>query len=269
MPKPSSHSRSRRGPVRPARPAGAARGTAANAIRLVVADHQAIDRGGVIRLLEGEPDMRVIGEAATVAEAIEQCGSLKPNVLVITLNLPGQENDAAVPAIREALPQLRILALSERGTANCLVLNPPSRPRTHQEMQLVCECGMDCLQLAVHQGAMGTLRRSADPEDLFRAVRAVAAGQAWYDASTAGGMLQISRPGGPDSGSRALSDRELDVAALIAEGHSNKEISTALDISEPTVKKHVGRILEKLGFQDRLQAGLFLARNPLALKPRG
>ena len=73
--------------------------------------------------------------------------------------------------------------------------------------------------------------------------------------------------GAPGRGTgEPLSERELDVAALLAEGLSNKEISTALDISEPTVKKHVGHILEKLGLADRLQAGLFLARNPLLLR---
>ena len=72
--------------------------------------------------------------------------------------------------------------------------------------------------------------------------------------------------GAPGRGTgERLSERELDVAALLAEGLSNKEISTALDISEPTVKKHVGDILDKLGLQDRLQAGLYIARNPLVI----
>jgi len=97
-------------------------------------------------------------------------------------------------------------------------------------------------------------------------VRAVARGEAWYDASAALGLLSI---GGPNAAPRErllLSERELEVAALISEGRSNKEISTALSISEPTVKKHVGHILEKLGMQDRLQVGLFLARNPVIFK---
>ena len=113
---------------------------------------------------------------------------------------------------------------------------------------------------------MATLRRSADPEDLFRALRAVARGQAWYDPTTAFGMLlTTSRENARPGGRRLFSDRETQVAALISEGQSNKEISTSLGISAPTVKKHVGHILEKLGLADRLQAGLFLARNPLLL----
>lgn len=237
-------------------------------LRIVIADGQAIDRGGMSRLIEGERDFEVVGEAATVNETIQQCRSLKPDVLVLSLNLPGQDQTPAIPALRSVLPALRILAVSERGATNCLVLNPPSLQRLPFELRQVCVNGTDCLQLAAAQGAMGTLRRSADPEELFRAIRAVAGGHAWYDPTTTTSLLARS---GPDtkisSQERAqLSDRELDVAALISEGLSNKEISTALAISEPTVKKHVGHILIKLGLQDRLQAGLFVARHPLLLR---
>jgi len=241
----------------------------AGRVRIVVADGQAIDRGGLVGLLEDERDFEVVGEAATVKEATQQCGALAPDVLVLSLNLPGQEEQAAITAIHAELPNLRIVALSERGADNCLVLNPPSRRWTPAESKLVCAIGVDCLQLAVAQGAMATVRRSADPEELFRAIRAVADGNAWYDSTTATGLLSNAGASrGALGGRRApFSQRELQVAALIAEGQSNKEISTSLGISEPTVKKHVGHILEKLGLADRLQAGLFLARNPLILKP--
>jgi len=236
-------------------------------IRIVIADGQAIDRGGLVGLLEDERDFEVVGEAATLEEAVRQCRALKPDVLVLSLNVPGQEKEAAIPVIRAAIPEQRILALSERGAANCLVLNPPYRQKTAAELGLVCAVGIDCLQLAAAQGAMATVRRSADPEDLFRAVRSVAAGGAWYDPTTADGILAATGPGGRRRGANAgLSPGELKVASLIADGRSNKEISAALGISEATVKKHVGRILGKLGLQDRLQAGLLLARNPLILK---
>jgi len=110
------------------------------------------------------------------------------------------------------------------------------------------------------------VRRDADPEDLFRAIRAAAAGQSLFDSRT---TANFTASGASVEGlKRRLSERELDVAALIAEGYSNKEISTALVISEPTVKKHVGHILDKLGLQDRLQAGLHIARNPLIVARR-
>ena len=231
-------------------------------VRIVVADHQAIDRGGIVRLVESQSDFEVIGEAASIDETIAQCRSLSPDVLLLTLNLPAQDREAAIPAIRAVLPALHILALSERGAENCLVLNPPSRKWLTGVPLGTCPAGIDCLQLAAQQGAMATLRRSADPEDLFRAVRTVAQGQAWYDPTTAAGMLA----NGATTRRRLFTERELQVAALIAEGQSNKEISTSLAISEPTVKKHVGKILEKLGLADRLQAGLYLARNPLLFR---
>lgn len=236
-------------------------------MRLVIADGQAIDRGGLVGLLEDERDFEVVGEAATVEEAVRQCRALRPDVLVLSLNLSGQEKQAAIPAIRALVPEQRIVALSERGAANCLVLNPPYRQMTAAELDLVCAVGLDCLQLAAAQGAMATVRRSADPEDLFRAIRSVAEGSAWYDPTTATGILVATGPEGRRRGANAgLSERELKVAALIAEGRSNKEISTALGISPATVKKHVGNILGKLGLADRLQAGLLLARNPLIFR---
>lgn len=234
-------------------------------VRIVVADSQAIDRGGIVGLLGTVEEFEVVGESASVPETIQQCRTLKPDVLLLTLNLPGQDREAAIPIIREQLPELRILALSERGAENCLVLNPPSRKWLSGVPLGTCPVGIDCLQLAVRQGAMGTLRRSADPEDLFRALRAMARGQAWFDPTTASGMLAAAGngPTRPAGRRRLFSERETQVAALIMEGQSNKEISTSLKISEPTVKKHVGHILDKLGLADRLQAGLFLARNPL------
>ena len=257
---PSRKPRPRAG--RNGRPASSAR------IRVVVADHQAIDRAGLVGLLAGEGSFEIVGEAATVEESIARGRALQPDVLVLTLNLPARDRDSVVPTIRAQLPELRILALSERGAENCLVLNPPSRKWLSGIPLGTCPVGIDCLQLAVHQGAMATLRRSADPEDLFRAIRAVAQGHAWYDPTTAAGMLEATRRGaGPPRGRRLFSEREAQVAALIAEAHSNKEIASLLGIREPTVKKHVVHILAKLGLQDRLQAGLFLARNPLLLEP--
>lgn len=236
-------------------------------IGVFVADHQAIDRAGIVGLLESSGEFEVVGQAATLDETIRQCRALKPAVLLLTLNLPGQDRHAGVPILREQLPEQRILALSERGAENCLVLNPPSRKWLSGIPLGTCPVGIDCLQLAARQGAMATLRRSADPDDLFRAIRAVARGETWYDPTTPSGMLSnAGSPAGSGTGRPLFSAREHQVAALIVEGRSNKEIATALSIGQPTVKKHVGRILDKLGLEDRLQAGLFLARNPILFK---
>jgi DNA-binding NarL/FixJ family response regulator len=236
-------------------------------IRVVVGDPHASDRGGLVWLIDHEQGFTVVGEAANVDEALLQCKTLSPDVLVVSMNLPDQREEALVPILLKKQPGLRIVALSDRGAANCVVLNPPSRQRRPAKTAPHCPVGTDCLALAAAQGARATVRRDADPEDLFRAIRAAAAGQSWFDSQT---TKNFATSGSPAKGQfeRGLSERELDVAALLAEGLSNKEISAALSISEPTVKKHVGHILDKLGLQDRLQAGLHIARNPLIVARR-
>jgi DNA-binding NarL/FixJ family response regulator len=151
-----------------------------------------------------------------------------------------------------------------------MVLNPPRAGQVSpRENGVDCAYGTDCLQLAVFEGATGTIRRSADPEDLFRAVRTVASGKAWYESGTAASIMRHALARRGDEGQPPLSQREMEVAGLISDGRSNKEISQALEISEPTVKKHVGHILTKLKLQDRLQIGLYIARNPLILRRPG
>ncbi len=234
-------------------------------IRIVIADSQTMDRRGMAALLTAQPDFEVVGETVGVDDSVRACHALEPDVLVLSLGITGITNDSVVAEIRDQVPGLRILAVSERSNSGCWVLNPPSRQLRMADHDRSCLGGTDCLQIAATHGALGTIRRSAEPSQLFQAIRAVAAGSAWYEPLTAArlvngaGTLDTSAP-------QMLSARELDVAALLGEGLSNKEISGALGISEPTVKKHVGRILGKLGLQDRLQAGLFVARNPLLLK---
>src|SRR5262245_16896477 len=239
-------------------------------IRVVVADPHAIDRGGLVWLIDREKGLVVVGEAASLDEAVQQCVKLEPDVLVVSLNLPEQRDDAVVPVLLARIPELKIVALSDRGAVNCVVLNPPGRRRPTAKPVPLCPVGTDCLALAAAQGARATVRRDADPEDLFRGIRAAAAGQSWYDRQTTANFAAngTGSPAAAEGFERGLSERELDVAALLAEGLSNKEISTALAISEPTVKKHVGHILDKLGLQDRLQAGLHIARNPLIVARR-
>jgi DNA-binding NarL/FixJ family response regulator len=239
-------------------------------IRVVVGEPHAIDRGGLVWLIEREQGFTVLGEGASVDEVLQQCKTLAPDVLVMTMNLPDQRAEAAIPMLLKKLPDLRIVALSDRGASDCVVLNPPSRGRKTAKPVAHCAVGTDCMALAAAQGARATVRRDADPEDLFRAIRAAAAGQSWYDTQTTTNFAANGggAPADADGFERGLSERELDVAALLAEGLSNKEISTALAISEPTVKKHVGHILDKLGLQDRLQAGLHIARHPLIVARR-
>ena len=114
-------------------------------IRIVVADHQAIDRRGIVGLLESAGGFEIVGESASVEETVNRCRAHAPDVLLLALNLPGQDQAAAIPAIRAELPGLRILALSERGSESCLVLNPPSRIRANGTSHASCHAGIDCL----------------------------------------------------------------------------------------------------------------------------
>ncbi len=233
-------------------------------VSVLVADPQAIDRSALCALLRAETGFRVLGEAESAEEVIARCRRVKPDVLLLTLSLPSATGDPALPVILRAVPEQRIVAMSERGWDTCLVLNPPSRAVVPGNTSVPrCASGVDCLQLAAAQGARATVRRSADPTALYAAIRAVAAGHQAYEPGTIENLAAERA-----HVARALSARELEVAALISEGMSNKEISTVLEISEPTVKKHVGRVLEKLGVQDRLQAGLFVARHPLLFQPQ-
>jgi DNA-binding NarL/FixJ family response regulator len=235
-------------------------------VRIFLADNQPIDRGGMVALLHSQPDFEVVGESSSAEDAAKQCKRLLPSLAILALRLPAPDGTTALAMIRTQVPEIPILAVAERGEGACMVLNPPRSGRLpEQPIHNGCSTGTDCLQLAVVQGATGTIRRSAEAEELFRAVRTVASGKAWYEAGTATAIMRHALARHGDGHHPSLSDRETEVAELISDGRSNKEIAQALTISEPTVKKHVGHILGKLKLQDRLQVGLYIARNPLVL----
>lgn len=237
-------------------------------IRLVIADDKAIDRTGLVAMLRTQPDFTVVGEASTADEVIGTCLEHRPTLIVLSLSIPASVGKTALAHLHGRLPDIPILAVAERSEALCMVLNPPhSEHEATDERSAACTAGTDCLELAVAEGASGTIRRTAAPEDLFGAIRTIAAGKAWYEAGTAAAIMRhaLARHGGYGS-HQPLSKREIEVSRLIANGRSNKEIAQALAISEPTVKKHVGHILTKLCLQDRLQVGIHLTRNPLLLR---
>lgn len=236
-------------------------------IRVVIADDQAIDRRGLLLLLETQPDLDVVADAASGEEAIDRCRELSPDVLVLDLRMPVRDGISTITHVRSVAPRTRILCVAERGEARCLALNPPKPNETWQLRDPRAGTPVsDCLQVAVHRGAHGAIRRSAQPAELFQAIRALAAGNAWYESGTAA-RLHGRASSEPDQ-AQLLSARELEVVTLISDGRSNKEIASALAISDRTVKKHVTHVLRKLELEDRLQIGLFVARNPLFLESR-
>ena len=249
--------------ARPGKPGGPA-----SIVRIVIADDLLMDRSGLAAILRSQPDFEVVGETSSTVEAGEFARELRPSLVILALRLAPVGGRTPLAALRVASPETPVLAVAERGEGQCLVLNPPGSRRldTQEYPHNGCSTGADCLQLAVSEGATGTIRRNSSPEELFRAVRVVASGKAWYEAGTATAIMRHALATS-EKAPATLSSRELQVAELISVGRSNKEISSKLEISEPTVKKHVGHILEKLGLQDRLQVGLYVARNPLVLRP--
>lgn len=242
-------------------------GAPIRSVRIVIADDQTLDRKGLRAILESQADFVVVDETASKSQTIESCREFQPDVLILHTQLSGGDGVTAIPDVLAASPETRVLAVAERGEGRCIVLNPP-RIVVHAERDAsrACSPGTDCLQLAVVAGAHGAIRRSATPEDFFRALRALAGGHAWFESGTAKRLLDQAHR---QSDREVLSPREMEVAALIADGLCNKDIARTLDITTPTVKKHVGRILAKLGLEDRLQVGLHLTRNPLLLRRAG
>lgn len=254
-----------------AKPAPAKKPVSMRRVRIVIADDYPMDRAGMVSILGSQPDFEVVGEASSVREAGAMCREMNPSVLILAMRLQATEGRTPIASVHAVSPETPVLAVAERAEGHCLVLNPPGSKRSDtMQLPVACSQGTDCLQLAVAEGATGTIRRNATPDELYRAVRTVASGNAWYEAGTATAIMRHALSGngsGQGSAPAPLSGRELEVAELIAAGRSNKEIGSILNISAPTVKKHVGRILEKLGLQDRLQVGLYVARNPLVLQP--
>jgi DNA-binding NarL/FixJ family response regulator len=202
------------------------------AIRVLIVDDHSVVREGLRMFLVRDPDLEVVGEAADGAEALEQARQLRPDVVVMDLLMPVLDGIAATRAIRRALPETEVLALTS-------VLASAS----------VVE--------AIRAGAIGYLLKDAQAAELRRAIKAAAAGQVQLSPQASAHLLgAIRTPELPEP----LTPREMDVLRLLAQGQSNKEIARALHLVEETVKSHVRHILAKLGVQSRTQAVLAAIR---------
>jgi DNA-binding NarL/FixJ family response regulator len=204
-------------------------------IRVLLADDQALVRGGFRSILEGQPDMEVVGEAADGAEAVELARTTRPDVVVMDIRMPRLDGIAAT----------RLLLERHASTARVLVLT------TFNQEAYVYD--------ALRAGASGFLLKSAPPRELAGAIRTVAVGDALLAPEITRAMIQdfVSRPR-PGAAApellAVLTPRELEVLTLVARGRSNSEIAAELFLSEPTVKTHVSRVLTKLGLRDRVHA---------------
>ena len=204
-------------------------------IRVLLADDQALVRGGFRSILDGQDDIDVVGEASDGDDAVDAALQLNPDVVVMDIRMPRVDG---IEATRRVMAQ-------RREAIRVLILT------TFDHDAYVYE--------ALCAGASGFLLKSAPPRDLAGAIRTVAAGQSLLAPEITRRMIEeyVHRPP-PSSGTPVavaeLTSRELEVLRLIAEGRSNAEIAADLFLSEPTVKTHVTRIFSKLDLRDRVQA---------------
>jgi DNA-binding NarL/FixJ family response regulator len=200
--------------------------------RVLVVDDQALVRGGFSMILESEPDITVVGEAADGVEAVRVVAEQSPDVVLMDVRMPRMDGIEATRRITAA------------GRARVLVLT------TFDLDEYVYD--------AVRAGASGFLLKDVRPRDLAHAVRTVAAGDSLVAPAVTRRLLAefVRRPPAGRRAERlaALTEREVEVLALMARGWSNAELAADLVLSETTVKTHVTRILTKLGVRDRVQA---------------
>ena len=204
-------------------------------VRVAIVDDQAMMRAAFVTILEAS-GMEVVGEAADGDGAVALARSQRPDVVVMDVRMPGRDGIDATAEIVSAIDDVRVLVLT-----------------TFDED--------DHLYGALRAGAAGFLLKNASPEDLVRAVRLVAAGDAVLDPSvTARVFARVAasvpdaRAGSSGSGIERLTEREKDVLVLLARGRTNAEIAAELRVGDATAKTHVSRVLTKLGVRDRVQA---------------
>jgi DNA-binding NarL/FixJ family response regulator len=202
--------------------------------RVLIADDQALIRGGLRMILEVQDDLDVVAEAEDGAQAVRLARELVPDVVLMDIRMPGTDGLQATRQIMTAAGR----------TVRVLILT------TYDQDDYVYE--------ALRAGAAGFLLKTAPPHRLVDAVRVVAAGEALLAPSITRRLIEehVRRP--PRTGQPAelarLTARELEVMTLVARGLSNAEIAAELVLSESTVKTHVNRLLQKLGLRDRVQA---------------
>ena len=209
-------------------------------IHVMVADDHAIVRKGICALLATEPDIEVVGEAQDGQEAIKVAQRVQPEVILMDLVMPGLDGLEATRHISARQPEARILVLTSFA-------------------------GDDKIFPAIRAGALGYLLKDSGPDELVQAIRQVYRGESSLHPSIARRLLrELSEPSRPGPTSDSLTVRELEVIRLIAKGHSNREMSDRLAISEATVRTHVSNILSKLNLCSRTQAALYALREGLA-----
>ncbi|MDZ8032094.1 response regulator transcription factor [Nostoc sp. DedSLP04] len=203
-----------------------------SSIRVLVVDDHPVVRQGLIGMLEEAPDIIIVGQGRNGHEAIAVFQQQQPDVTLMDLRMPEMGGVQAITVICNEFPNARIIVLTTYDTD-------------------------EEIYQGLRAGAKGYLLKDSEPEELLTAIRTVTKGQQYIPINVAAKLVQ--RMTAPE-----LSDRELEVLQLVGQGMSNQEISTALNISESTVKTHINRILSKLDVKDRTQAAIIALKRGIA-----
>ncbi|MAS34502.1 MAG: DNA-binding response regulator [Anaerolineaceae bacterium] len=201
--------------------------------RIFLADDHAVLRAGLRLLIENQPDLTVIGEADDGSETLAQARQLKPDLILLDINMPGLDGLAALPLLRKDVPEARVLILTMHDDASYL-------------------------QEALRAGASGYVLKKAVDSELLMAIRAVMRGETYVHSAMTNKLLQTiipdsAIPADDSNPWQTLSEREHDVLRLVALGYTNAEVAEALYLSVKTVETYRARGMEKLDLQTRAQ----------------
>lgn len=219
-------------------------------IRVLIADDHALLREGLRKILELEGDIKVIGESGDGLDVVEKAEELRPDVILMDINMPNGGGLAATRTIHERFPEIDVIVLT-----------------IHDDDEYIIEL--------VNAGAKGYMLKDVDPPRLVEAIRRVKGGEAFIPSNLMTKVFQQFRRRSLDrteaapvsvsvrhpSDREPLTERELEILQLIVDGRTNKEIAQTLFISEKTVKNHVTNILRKLDLSDRTQAAVYAIRS--------
>ena len=209
-------------------------------IRILIADDHAMVREGIRSFIQVNPDLEVVGEAADGVDAVEQALALQPDVILLDIMMPRLDGIGAIKQLKEAGSPARILVIT-------------SFAEDHQVFP------------AIKAGAQGYLLKDSTPHELSQAIRDVYRGEPCLDPTVARKLMdELSREPDLPPTEEPLTERELEVLKLIAQGYSNREIGEQICLSERTVGKYASNILDKLHLANRTQAALYALREGIA-----
>ncbi len=211
-----------------------------DSIRILIADDHAIVRQGLRALLATEPGMTLVGEAADGVEVVELARRLQPDVILLDMVMPRRDGLAALTELQQLERPARVLVLTSFAED-------------------------DQIFPAIKAGALGYLLKDSSPAELLQAIHCVARGEASLHPVVARRLIrELNQPPALPPTEAPLTEREVEVLRLVAQGLSNDDIAARLVVSERTVRTHVSNILEKLHLANRTQAALYALREGLA-----